>query len=89
MRRGDVVTVATGGGYAGKPRPAVVIQSDAFPETGSVTLRLMTTTDIGAPHFRLRVEPGPALPLRETSFVMADKVTTVPRRTIGERGSAG
>jgi len=31
MKRGDVVTVAATGDY-GKPRPAIVVQSDAFPE---------------------------------------------------------
>ena len=82
MRRGDVVTVAAEG-YAGKPRPAVVLQSDAFSETASVTLCLMTTTDTGSPLFRLRVEPGEALPLREASFIMADKVMTVRRAKVG------
>ena len=30
MRRGSVVTVAGGGDFSGKPRPAIVIQADAF-----------------------------------------------------------
>jgi mRNA interferase MazF len=31
MRRGDLFTVATTGDD-GKPRPAVIVQTDAFPE---------------------------------------------------------
>ena len=31
MRRGDVVAVAAAGDY-GKPRPAVIVQTDAFPD---------------------------------------------------------
>jgi mRNA-degrading endonuclease toxin of MazEF toxin-antitoxin module len=30
MRRGDVVSIAAAGDY-GKPRPAVIVQTDAFP----------------------------------------------------------
>ena len=32
MNRGDVVTVAATGDY-GKPRPAVIVQTDALPAT--------------------------------------------------------
>jgi mRNA interferase MazF len=32
MKGGDVVIVAATGDY-GKPRPAVIVQTDAFPET--------------------------------------------------------
>jgi mRNA interferase MazF len=32
MRRGDVVTVAAAGDHD-KPRPAVIVQTDAFPAT--------------------------------------------------------
>jgi len=43
MKRGDVVTVAAAGHY-GKPRPAVIVQTDAFPEThASVVICQMTS----------------------------------------------
>ena len=43
LRRGDVVTVAASGDF-GKPRPAVVVQSDAFPpEHASVVVCQMTS----------------------------------------------
>lgn len=35
MKRGDLVTVATSGDY-GKPRPALVIQSDAFDKATTI-----------------------------------------------------
>ncbi len=37
MKRGDLVTIALPGDY-GKPRPALVVQSDLFSEHPSVTV---------------------------------------------------
>ena len=36
MRRGDLVTVVTSGDY-GKPRPALIVQADAYAEHPSLT----------------------------------------------------
>jgi mRNA interferase MazF len=82
VKRGATVTVAAGGGYGGKPRPAVVIQDDRFHTTASVTLCLFTTTPIEAPFFRLVIEPSAANGLLEASFLMIDKITTAPRTKI-------
>jgi mRNA interferase MazF len=83
MRRGDVVTVAAAGDY-GKPRPAVVVQSDAFPEShASVIVCQMTSDLVDAPNFRITVEPGPGNGLRARSQVMADKPVTIRRERIG------
>ena len=83
MRRGDVVTVAAAGDY-GKPRPAVIVQSDAFPEThASVVVCQMTSDLADAPDFRITVEPSDDNGLRTRSQVMADKPTTVRRARIG------
>ena len=83
MRRGDVVTVAAAGDY-GKPRPAVIVQSDAFPEThASVVVCQMTSDLADAPDFRITLEPGDDNGLRARSQVMADKPTTVRRARIG------
>ena len=51
MRRGDLVTIAgrAGGDDEGKPHPALVIQSDDFPETDSITVALLTSVVIDAP----------------------------------------
>jgi len=84
MRRGDVVVVAAAGDY-GKPRPAVVVQSDAFPEShASVIVCQMTSTPADAPDFRITVDPSPLNGLRERSQVMADKPVTIRRERIGQ-----
>lgn len=51
MRRGEVWTVS-GAGYAGKPRPAVIVQDDRFDATASVTICAFTTDETDAPLFR-------------------------------------
>lgn len=86
MNRGDIVIVA-GGVYASKPRPAVILQSDRFEMTASVTVGPMTTTDIGAPLFRVAVPADAQSGIALDSWVMVDKVTTVPRANVAR--SAG
>jgi mRNA interferase MazF len=83
LKRGDLVTVAGDGDYAGKPRPALIVQSDAFSETGTVTVCLLTTTELEAPLLRLPVEPTPANGLARRSWIMVDKLTTIRRDRIG------
>jgi mRNA interferase MazF len=83
MRRGDVVTVAAAGDF-GKPRPAVVVQTDAFPQThASVVICQMTSELSDAPDFRITIDPSAANGLRVRSQVMADKPVTVRRERIG------
>ena len=83
MRRGDVVTVAAAGDY-GKPRPAVVVQTDALPaEHASVVVCQMTSELNDAPEFRVTLEPTKGNGLRTRSQVMADKPTTVRRERLG------
>lgn len=83
MRRGEVWTAAAGSGYAGKPRPVVIVQDDRFDATTSVTVCAFTTDPTEAPLFRLRVEPDELNGLREPSSLMVDKLTTVPRSKLG------
>lgn len=82
MRRGDIVVVAAPGTY-GKARPAVVIQSDALEDTGSILVCLLTTTQRDAPFHRLPVRPTPDNGLREHSDVMVDKIVALPRGKCG------
>lgn len=85
MRRGDLVTVAAAGDY-GKPRPAVIVQSDAFPQNRtSVVVCQLTSELVDAPDFRVTIEPTPANGLRRKSQVMADKPVTVRRERIGQK----
>jgi mRNA interferase MazF len=85
MKRGDVVTVAASGDY-GKPRPAVIVQSDAFPAShASIIVCQMTSDLVDAPAFRITIEPARENGLRARSQVMADKPVTVRRERIGRQ----
>jgi len=85
MKRGDIVTVAAAGDY-GKPRPAVIVQSDAFPEEHeSVIVCQMTSELVDAPAFRVTVEPDAETGLRARCQVMADKPVTIRRTRVGRR----
>ena len=83
MRRGDLVTVALPGDF-GKPRPALVIQSDQFTDTATVSVLLLSSTLVDAPLVRLNIEPNSINSLRKTSQVMIDKIMTVKRDKLGE-----
>ena len=89
MRRGDVVLIADRGGddYAGKPGPALILQSDLFDGTESVVVCPLTTQQRDAHLLRVALVPSPLLRLQEPSWAMVDKVTAV-RRDRG-RGVAG
>jgi mRNA interferase MazF len=85
VRRGDVVTVAAAGDY-GKPRPAVIVQTDALPaEHASVVVCQVTSDGDDAPDFRVVVEPSARNGLRARSHVMADKPVTIRRARIGRK----
>ena len=85
MRRGDVVVVAAAGDY-GKPRPAIVVLTDAFPEGhASVIVCRLTSALAEAPDFRVTIEPDAENGLRAISQVMADKPVTVRRARIGQQ----
>lgn len=81
-RRGDIVAVALSGDY-GKPRTALVIQSDAFSEHPSVTVLTLTSDLFDTPLFRITVQPDSDNGLRLTSQIMVDRAATVPREKVG------
>lgn len=83
MRRGEIWTVS-GAGYAGKPRPAVIVQDDRFDATASVTVCVFTTDVTEAPLFRLPVTPSETNGLRSISRLMVDKLTTVSKERLGQ-----
>lgn len=84
MRRSEIWTAAAGSGYAGKPRPVVIIQDDRFDATESVTVCAFTTDPTEAPLVRLAVVPDDINRLRERCSLMVDKITTVPRSKLGD-----
>src|ERR1700730_14650068 len=83
MTRGDIVTVVLQGDY-GKPRPAVVIESDVVPASDSVIVCLVSSTLHEAGPFRRHpLDASPATGLRVASQVMVDKVIAVRRNKCG------
>ena len=84
MKRGDLVTVVTSGDY-GKPRPALIVQADAYTEHPSITVVPLTSELYDLPLLRVTVEPGADTGLRRRSQVMVEKATTIPRAKVGER----
>jgi mRNA interferase MazF len=85
LRRGDIVLVVASGDY-GKPRPALVVQSDLFNAThASLTVCPITSSLVEAPLFRISVKASRASGLERQSQVMADKIQTLRRDRIRER----
>ena len=82
MQRGDLVTVSLQGDY-GKPRPALVIQSDLLADLESVVI-CPVTSELRDAAFRITIEPSPANGLQKLSQVMVDKLSTLPRARISE-----
>lgn len=83
MRRGDVIVAAVAGDY-GKPRPAVVVRSDALePDQESVVICPITSTVAEPTVLRLTLDPAVSNGLRVRSQVMADKPMTVRRSRVG------
>ena len=77
-----MVTIALPGAY-GKPRPALVIQTDLFEAHSSVTILPVTSTLRAAPLFRIPIRPTKKNGLRRESQIMVDKAQTVPREKVG------
>lgn len=81
MTRGDLVLVSLPGDY-GKPRPALVIQSDLFVDHVSVTVLPLTSEIRDAPLLRVTVAPDASNGLRAVSQVMIDKTSTISRMKV-------
>ena len=73
MSRGDIVAIAMRGLYTGKPRPALIVQSDLFNAThSSITICPITSEVVDAPLFRVNIPPGARTGLRVASQAMVD-----------------
>ena len=82
MKRGELVPVVLPGAY-GKPRPALVIQSDLFALHPSVTVLPVTTQLRPIEIFRIAASPSAKNGLRAPSQIMVDKAHTIPRDKAG------
>ena len=83
MKRGDLVAVILPGAY-GKPRPAVIIQSDRYEAMESVTFLPMTSEVLPKQVFRVTVAPSAENGLEAQSQIMADKCSTLPLTKVGK-----
>ncbi|ABD90294.1 transcriptional modulator of MazE/toxin, MazF [Rhodopseudomonas palustris BisB18] len=72
-------------GDFGKPRPAVVVQADAFADIPSLAVLPLTTELRDVPALRIPIEPDPSNSLMQTSQVMVDKITAVALRRVSRR----
>lgn len=85
LKRGDIV-ICTVKGHYGKPRPAVVVQSDLFnPTHTSITVCPITTHIVEAPLFRLLISPNSKNGLKCPSQIMVDKMTTLPQEKVRQQ----
>lgn len=83
MHRGDLVTVAMQGDF-GKPRPALVIQSDLFIKSAqTVTVLLLSSRILSTPIFRITVTPDEENRLRIACQIQIDKIVTVRKEKLG------
>ena len=85
MRRGEIWTLAGGLDYAGKPRPAVIVQDDRFAATQSITVCPFTTDATDAPVARPPIQPDDDNSLRSACRLMVDKIVTVPKSKLGKK----
>ena len=68
----------------GKPRPALVVQTDLFNlDHPTLTLALVTSELRQAALFRIDIGPSAKNGLRHPSQIMIDKIATQPRGKIG------
>ena len=84
MKRGDLVTIAMQGDF-GKPRPALVLQSDVFSNIHeTVSVALLSSNLIQAPIFRLNVMPDDRNGLTRECQIQIDKIMSVRKEKIGK-----
>ena len=85
MKRGSLVTIAMQGDF-GKPRPALIIQSNMFnKEHATVTVLLISSELVEAPIFRLNVLPNSQNGLTKPCQIQVDKIMSVRAEKIGKK----
>jgi len=82
MKRGDLITIALQGDF-GKPRPAVVVQSDIFDCIPTITVLPVTSDLQDIPAHRLAIFPDESNGLLLPSEIMVDKIQVVHRNKAG------
>ena len=89
MKRGDIFLASAGAragtGYAGKPRPVIIVQADALSSLTSVLVVPLTTSGPITPYLRLDIKASEDTGLAEDSRAMVDKVVAIPTSKLGPR----
>jgi mRNA interferase MazF len=85
LKRGEIWTIAGGPDYVGKPRPAIILQSDRFDATLSITVCPLTGAPIDNVYTRFAIAPSRGNGLEIQSQAMVDKISTIPKSKAGRR----
>jgi mRNA interferase MazF len=81
-KRGDIVTVAVGSGFGGKPRPALVVQNNDLATFPNLVVVLFSSDHADVAKVRPVFEPDKDNGLKKPSELMADIVVTAPRHKV-------
>jgi mRNA interferase MazF len=84
VKRGDVIRIVLQGDF-GKPRPAVVVQSDDFADIPSLTVLPFSTDLRDVPAIRITIEPDATNGLLQRSQIMVDKIATASLKKLGQQ----
>jgi len=86
MNRGEL-WIGAETGYASKPRPALIVQSDRYSDDESVVTCLITShaTDVTGADYRVALPKSDVNGLKVDSFVMLDKIVSIPRQKLAKR----
>jgi len=84
LRRGQFVSVVLAGDF-GKPRPALIVQSDEFLDLGSLVVCPLTS-DLreDARNLRINVMPSTRNGLRKKSQIAIDKIDVLLMSKVGQ-----
>ncbi len=79
MQRGDIILSVLPGDY-GKPRPTVIVQSDAYnPSHDSIVVCPLTSYLTAGLEYRIRLLPTANNGLHQESEIMIDKISVIRR----------
>jgi mRNA interferase MazF len=82
LKRGDLLPIAIPGDF-GKPRPAIVLQTDRVTFTDTVLVCMITSDLTEHSPFRVNVPNNQQTGLRKPSQIMTDKTYSVLRSKCG------
>ena len=71
--------------FAGKPRPAVIVQDKLIGQVNSITICPLTSDTAIASPSRVPVQPDPENGLTRLSHIMVDKISTVKAQKLGQQ----